>query len=352
MKQKKKRGKITLAVNILFVAAICFVGWRIADQLIQDRKSADLSENLWKKAVITAQPAAARPAETGAVPGTPAGEASTAGISPSEGDPAEEMTGTAAETPASVFPAAETKTTEALPEKRTQDPDPAGRAETDRPDRTAEKVQVAAEPEEEDPSVPAGMDFDALREINPDAAAWLYAPDIGVNNVVMYPQNNDYYLNHLADGSVNRAGELFIDCRNAEGFADPNTIIYGHNMRNGTMFGNLRAYKDEAYCEEHPVMYLYIPGYRFRLDAAAAINTSDEAGYYRIPADREQWDKLLRRAMEKTAYDFGISPEEGDRYVTLSTCDYGFEGQRWILICRICDPEGILRETPEGDPAE
>ena len=75
----------------------------------------------------------------------------------------------------------------------------------------------------------------------------------------MHTDNNEYYLSYLYSGEENRYGALFVDCRNTGLFTDPNTVIYGHNMKNDAMFGSLMGYKEQAYYEEHPTMTLYTP---------------------------------------------------------------------------------------------
>ena len=93
----------------------------------------------------------------------------------------------------------------------------------------------------------------------PDVKAWLELP----GTVIQYPvgpgRDNSYYLKHLYDGTAKKVGCLFIDYENAEDFSDNNTIIYGHNMRDGSMFSTLVEYKAQAYYDEHPEMYLVTP---------------------------------------------------------------------------------------------
>jgi sortase B len=107
------------------------------------------------------------------------------------------------------------------------------------------------------------------------------------------------------------------------------------------MFGRLHYYKKEEYCKEHPFFYLYVPGHRYRLEIVASIDTRDASDYYDLPAG-EYWDELLDKAIERTAFDFGIPVSPDDHYVTLSTCAYDYQEERWLVIARIDDPEGTL----------
>ena len=103
------------------------------------------------------------------------------------------------------------------------------------------------------------MDFESLLAQGPDVKAWLELPGTVIQYPVAQGEDNSYYLKHLYDGTANKVGCLFIDYENAEDFSDNNTIIYGHNMRDGSMFSALVEYKAQAYYDEHPEMYLVTP---------------------------------------------------------------------------------------------
>ena len=88
-------------------------------------------------------------------------------------------------------------------------------------------------------TAPITVDFERLQEENKDIIAWLYCPDTEINYPVVQSKDNEYYLRRLLDGTWNIAGTLFMDYRNAADCSDLHTIIYGHNMKNNTMFGSL-----------------------------------------------------------------------------------------------------------------
>lgn len=95
------------------------------------------------------------------------------------------------------------------------------------------------------------VDFEELWKENGDVVGWLYCPDTVINYPVVQGDDNDYYLRRLLDGSNNIAGTLFIDARNKGDFSDWNTVVYGHNMRNDTMFGTLTEYASQEYYCSH-----------------------------------------------------------------------------------------------------
>ena len=91
------------------------------------------------------------------------------------------------------------------------------------------------------------VDFEALRKSGPDIIGWISLPDSAINYPVTQADNNEYYLRHLYDGSYNKTGCLFADYENQADFSDRNTIIYGHNMRDGSMFAALNEYDGQPY---------------------------------------------------------------------------------------------------------
>jgi len=180
------------------------------------------------------------------------------------------------------------------------------------------------------------IDFDVLQSINPDAVAWLYSPDTVIDYPVVRATEYDYYLHHLPDGTYNANGTLFIDY-NWTDFSDKLTIIYGHNMNSGRMFGSLTGYKGQQYYEAHPYLYLYTAeGERFRIDLLYGCVI--EAGQWRERAFMfdVNLDSLLSYAAYHTTFKSKTQYTQGDRVVVLSTCSYEFDNARYVVL-------GLLR---------
>ena len=210
--------------------------------------------------------------------------------------------------------------------------------ETDAPPtKEAEPTPTQTEPEPTGPVIPAAIDFDALREISGNAVAWIFAPDTVINYVVAQSWDNAYYLRRLLDGTYANGGTLFEDYRCAADFSDWNTVIYGHQMNNGTMFGELERYRSPAYYEEHPVMYLYTPGKRYTLELIAGYTTDIYDVVYDLPSTKENRDEILDRAARKSTFVSGVTVGEEDKLVTLSTCAYDYDNARYVLIGRIVE---------------
>ena len=198
------------------------------------------------------------------------------------------------------------------------------------------------EPEEDVSEVPIALDWDFLRDVNPDIAGWLYCPGTVINYPVMQTDDNDFYLHHDFRGEYSPGGALFAD--SACAFHTPNSalVIYGHNMKDGSMFGTLTRYRDRAYFEENPDMWLLTPERDYRVElfacreAEAALNVfrvlfRDEAGL------REYADDVISRSYwyEEDRID--------TRYqlVVFSTCSYhpDYEDSRLLLYGFLCPAE-------------
>ena len=105
------------------------------------------------------------------------------------------------------------------------------------------------------------VDFNKLEEINPDVIAWIEIPGLEISYPVVQGRDNDYYLHHLITGENHKSGSIFMDFHNQEDLSDRNSIIYGHNMKDGSMFGTLDQYQSQALYRNYPYFYMYVTGY-------------------------------------------------------------------------------------------
>jgi len=179
---------------------------------------------------------------------------------------------------------------------------------------------------------PRNINFEALGTINGDVAAWLYCPDTAIDYPVMKADDYSYYLTHLPDGTENANGALFIDYNCAPDFSGQLTVVYGHLMKSGRMFGSLKGYKTQSYYDEHPTMYLYTPQESLRAEllfgcVIAAGQWRDRAFMY-----EQNLQGLLSYAARNTTFRSGAAYSEGDRVIALSTCSYEFDGARYVVI--------------------
>jgi len=176
------------------------------------------------------------------------------------------------------------------------------------------------------------INFSALQAINKDAVAWLFSPNTVIDYPVMRASDYEYYLHHLPDGTGNPNGTLFIDYNCASDFSDRLSIIYGHHMKSGRMFGSIVGYKKQSYFEEHPYMYLYTAEGNYRIAilygcVIAAGEWRDRAFMYEANVD-----SLLAYAASNTTCISEASYHEEDKVIVLSTCSYEFNSARYVVI--------------------
>ncbi len=194
------------------------------------------------------------------------------------------------------------------------------------------KHDTSDDPDASESLVP-DIDFAALKKISDNAVGWLYCPGTVINYPVAKTKDNSYYLYHLLDGTSNSNGCFFVDYRNADGFADQNTIIYGHRMKNGAMLSSITKYNKQEYYDEHPVVYLMTPDGKYELQIFSAYITESTSSAYKRTFDSEaafaDWiNNAVKHSYVKTNVEVG--PQ--DHVVTLSTCVKADDTRRFIAI--------------------
>ena len=202
-----------------------------------------------------------------------------------------------------------------------------------RPDIHKESGETGNEAEEDEEPVPEGIevDFDALWKLNTDIVAWLYSPDTPINYPVVQSGDNEYYLRRLLDGSWNIGGTLFLDYRCPADFSHGNNIIYGHQMRSGTMFGSLKRYRDQSYYDAHPVMYLATPAGQYRVELFAGCTVSAFHEIYDTDVTEDQLLELMKQSTFAPEHPIELDGP----ILTLSTCAYDFENARYIVMGKL-----------------
>lgn len=179
---------------------------------------------------------------------------------------------------------------------------------------------------------PIQVDFDALTKANSEIVGWLYCEDSVINYPVVWGRDNNFYLGRDYLGNPDPSGTIFINAANQRNFSDANVIMYGHNMQNMTMFASLRYWLDQAYYEEHPVMWLLTPRQDYRIELFAAYTTpADSDTYTIIPAQGEELSGYLQRVCARSKIYAPFELNENAKYVVLSTCAYDYELARNVL---------------------
>ena len=195
-----------------------------------------------------------------------------------------------------------------------------------------------------------------LQAINPDVLGWLDVYDTGIDFPLVQAKDNTRYLNRDAMGKYSGAGSIFLDYPNSPHFTDFSTIIFGHHMKDGAMFGPIGLFYEQAYFDAHPYGSLYYDGVQHGLDFFAFIHTNayDDTVYTTpVAPDAEQAyiTRLMREAMF-TRPDVTVGVD--DHIVLLSTCSSRTTNGRDILIGKIVPdamPDPAAAGTPTATPS-
>lgn len=204
-----------------------------------------------------------------------------------------------------------------------QQTEPATVEEVTDASQDSETVPESVEPEEEIP-----IDFEELWETNPDVYAWIVIPGTDINYpILQHPTDDSYYLNHNIDGSTGRPACIYTESLNSKDFTDNNTVIYGHNMRNGTMFAQLHKFEDKDFFDEHREIIIYLPDKVLHYKIFAVHNYDDRHLLYSFDfSDKAVYKDYLESIFsidDKNAnIDTEMTVTENDKIITLATCVY------------------------------
>jgi len=176
-----------------------------------------------------------------------------------------------------------------------------------------------------------------LRAKYPDVVGWLTIPGTAIDYPFAQSTDNDYYLHRDLDGKSLTAGTLFMDFRDQADFTGFNTVIYGHDMKNGSMFGTLQQYSDQAFANTKTTGTISLADKTFAIEFFAFVVVR--------PDDAEIYDPMISQAQDRDAFlDYvkttarhyrDIDLTVNDHFVTLSTCTYEFSNARMVLVGKL-----------------
>ena len=193
-------------------------------------------------------------------------------------------------------------------------------------------------------TIPILVDFSLLREQNPDIIGWIYCADTPINYPIVQSEDNEYYLYRLPDGTSNASGSIFADFRNLADFSDPNTMIYGHNMKNGSVFASLLNYRQQSYYDAHPSLWILTPERAYRVDLLAGCTTPSDGEIYNVFFSAEEMQQILAQVMEDSTFRPAETPGDIQNIVTLSTCTYEYNIARYVVIGNLVPVEYLPQD--------
>lgn len=185
------------------------------------------------------------------------------------------------------------------------------------------------------PTMKNPIDFSELQQVNEDIAGWLRIRALDISYPVVQGEDNDYYLHRTFEKEDNFAGCLFVNCDNDRDFTDQNTIIYGHNMKNGSMFGKLKQFREEETYNKSKYFWMFTPDliFQYRIFSAMVVNKTGLA--YQTFYSDEDFDEWINKAFEGSEVEnSGIQVTSDDHVVTLSTCT-GDDSTRFVVMGKL-----------------
>ena len=184
--------------------------------------------------------------------------------------------------------------------------------------------------EESDGTGVPEVDFDALLQVNSDVIGWIYIEDTDISYPLLCGRDNQQYLFQSYENKYLTAGSIYIDYRCSRDFTDSRTVVYGHNMHNGSMFGKLDKFTKESYMKKHPYVYILLPGGEtLKYEVKKSYKADIEGEVYQLPS--------------------GEAKDSEERKLYLSTCtEDSSDTQRFVVECDFAESEVESRaEKPQ-----
>lgn len=210
-------------------------------------------------------------------------------------------------------------------------------SEYNKGDKEYQKIQdlvINTEKKDDTKEETFSVDFEKLLEMNSDVVGWIrFDEPSEINYPVVQGRDNEEYLKRTFEANTNKLGTLFVDVNNPGDFSGRNTFIYGHNMKNGSMFAQLLKYKDDSFYKEHPYFYIYTPDGKVRtyeiFSAGVVKDTSDS--YIMDYADDAAFQTYIDYIKQQSAYPTSAEVTTASKIVSLSTCTNVRDDERFLV---------------------
>ena len=178
------------------------------------------------------------------------------------------------------------------------------------------------------------MDVAALKKVNSDVMGWILIPGTAVSYPLVHSTDraDTFYLNHTWDAAEGIVGSIFVEPENSGGLNDFNTVIYGHNMKDGSMFGSLKSFGSANWWKAHPGVYISTAaGTRYyKIFAAYEVSTSGKTYQISFSSDKTK-QAFIDFCLAQSAISTGVTPTVDDNIITLSTCTGRGHATRWVV---------------------
>ena len=176
------------------------------------------------------------------------------------------------------------------------------------------------------------IDFENLRTINKDVIGWIYYEPIDLSYPIVRGYDNEYYTHYTFEQVQNSSGAIFMDFLNKPDFSDYNTIIYGHNMRNGTMFGSLKQLlNDNSIIEKNPYFYIFTEDQAYMYEIASVYVTDSSSHTYDLVSNEDEQEEFADYITRVSTWYWDKKISGHDRIITLSTCNGLHSNNRTVI---------------------
>lgn len=180
------------------------------------------------------------------------------------------------------------------------------------------------------------INFSVLESKNSDTVGYIYSEDTPINYPIVQGYDNQYYVNHRFDGAYSSFGTIFVDYRQPSDFSGSYTVLYGHNMDNGSMFAELLKYRTQDYYDNHKEMLIHTPDKKYTLEVFSGYVASvDDFCYTAI--DGADMSSLISYAKSCSYFASDVEVSSDDKIVLLSTCAYDFKNARFVVFGKLSE---------------
>ncbi|SFR80884.1 sortase B [Anaeromicropila populeti] len=204
-----------------------------------------------------------------------------------------------------------------IPTEEQAEPTASGSVETEKPSKTVMKK------------------YEKLLKLNKEVIGWVKIENSQINYPIVQHEDNTYYLTKASNQEDSSYGSIYLDYRNEPDFQDHNNIIYGHNMKDGSMFHNLINYKDEDFFEKNKIIVVsdLYEEFSCQVFAVYVVDASTEKTY--VKYTEEDFLDYIKECKERSLFKTDINVQEDDRIITLITCSYEYENARTVVQAKI-----------------
>jgi len=168
------------------------------------------------------------------------------------------------------------------------------------------------------------INFYELKQINSDIVGWIKINGTQVDYPIVQGKDNSYYLNHSSNKNYNALGSIFMDYKSNENFKDFNTFIYGHNTKNGSMFGEIKKYMDVNFYKKHPFFFLYTPSQIYKVEVFSVyVDEATSNSYNQSFITEDDFNQYIQLIINKSVYKTNANLDyKKDKIITLYSCSH------------------------------